>query len=50
MDSKGHELDNIFVKCLWLSVKYEILFPSQWETMQDARIGLKEYFKFYNQS
>lgn len=48
MDGKGRALDNIFVERLWRSVKYEIVFPSQWETVQDARIGLKEYFKFYN--
>jgi len=48
MDGKGRALDNIFVERLWRSVKYEIVFPSQWETVQDARIGLKEYFEFYN--
>jgi putative transposase len=48
MDGKGRALDNIFVERLWRSVKYEIVFPSQWEAVQDARIGLKEYFKFYN--
>ena len=48
MDGKGRALDNIFVERLWRSVKYEAVFPGQWETVQDARIGLKEYFKFYN--
>ena len=48
MDGKGRALDNIFVERLWRSVKYEIVFPSQWETVQDARIGLHAYFKFYN--
>ena len=48
MDGKGRALDNIFVERLWRSVKYEIVFPSQWETVQDARTGLCEYFKFYN--
>lgn len=48
MDGVGRALDNIFVERLWRSVKYEIVFPSQWETVQDARIGLRAYFKFYN--
>ena len=48
MDGKGRALDNIFVERLWRSVKYEVVFPSQWETVQDARIGLKKYFEFYN--
>ena len=48
MDGKGRALDNIFVERLWRSVKYEIVFLSQWERVQDARIGLKEYFEFYN--
>ena len=48
MDGKGRALDNIFVERLWRSVKYEMVFPSQWETVQEARRGLKEYFEFYN--
>ena len=48
MDGKGRALDNIFVERLWRSVKYEAVFPGQWETVQDARIGLHAYFKFYN--
>ena len=48
MDGKGRALDNIFVERLWRSVKYEIVYPSQWETVQDARVGLKRYFEFYN--
>lgn len=45
MDGKGRALDNIFVERLWRSVKYEIVYPSQWEAVRDARIGLKGYFK-----
>ena len=48
MDGKGRALDNIFVERLWRSVKYEAVFSGQWETVQDARIGLHAYFKFYN--
>ena len=48
MDGKERALDNIFVERLWRSVKYEIVFPSQWETVQDAHVGLHAHFKFYN--
>ncbi len=48
MDGKGRALDNIFVERLWRSVKYEMVYPSQWEAVQDARMGLKGYFEFYN--
>jgi len=48
MDGKGRALDNIFIERLWRSVKYESVYLNQWETVQDARQGLSEYFEFYN--
>lgn len=48
MDGKGRALDNIFVERLWRSVKYESVYIHDWETVKDAREGLKEYFYFYN--
>jgi putative transposase len=48
MDGKGRALDNIFVERLWRSVKYEMVYPSQWETVSEARQGLADYFTFYN--
>lgn len=48
MDGKGRALDNIFVERLWHSVKYESVYLNQWETVQEARSGLQEYFEFYN--
>lgn len=48
MDGKGRALDNIFIERLWRSVKYESVYMNQWETVQEARSGLKEYFDFYN--
>jgi len=48
MDSKGRALDNIFVERLWRSVKYESVYLSQWETVLEAKQGLRQYFKFYN--
>ena len=48
MDGKGRALDNIFVERLWRSVKYEAVYLNQWETVQEARHGLRQYFDFYN--
>ena len=48
MDGRGRALDNIFVERLWRSVKYENIYPMNYRTMQQARNGLEEYFKFYN--
>jgi len=48
MDGKGRALDNVFVERLWRSVKYESVYLNQWETVQEARMGLRDYFEFYN--
>lgn len=48
MDGKGRALDNVFVERLWRSVKYESVYLNQWETVQEARLGLRDYFEFYN--
>ena len=49
MDGRGRALDNIFVERLWRSVKYENIYPKNYRTMSEARQGLEEYFKFYNE-
>ena len=48
MDGRGRALDNIFVERLWRSVKYECVYLRQFDTVSQARAGLKEYFEFYN--
>lgn len=48
MDSKGRAYDNIFVERLWRSVKYENVYLNGYQTIPEARQGLREYFKFYN--
>ncbi len=48
MDGRGRCLDNIFTERLWRSVKYESVFPSSYQNLDDAQRGLQEYFKFYN--
>jgi putative transposase len=49
MDGRGRALDNIFVERLWRSVKYENVYLKGYQTIEEARRGLAEYFKLYNQ-
>jgi putative transposase len=49
MDGRGRALDNIFVERLWRTVKYENIFLKGYQTMEEARLGLTDYFKFYNE-
>lgn len=48
MDGRGRVFDNIFVKRLWRSVKYEEVYVESYESVSDARNGLHRYFQFYN--
>lgn len=47
-DGRGRCFDNIFVERLWRSVKYEEVYLKDYEIVLEARIGLSNYFKFYN--
>ena len=48
MDGRGRALDNIFVERLWRNVKYEDVYLTKYEHMQDLLLGLTRYFLFYN--
>ena len=48
MDGRGRAFDNIFVERLWRSVKHEDVYLKGYGSMGELRIGLKEYFDFYN--
>lgn len=48
MDGQGRCMDNIFTERLWRTVKYENVFLKSYYDLEDARIGLTEYFQFYN--
>jgi putative transposase len=45
---KGRAIDNIFVERLWRSLKYEEVYLKEYETVQEAKIGIKTYFDYYN--
>ena len=48
MDGKGRFLDNVFVERLWRSLKYEEVYLHAYDSMAEAREGIRRYFDFYN--
>jgi len=48
MDGKGSYNDNLFIERLWRSVKYEEVYLKAYQNGTEARIGLGNYFRFYN--
>jgi len=48
MDGKGSYNDNLFIERLWRSVKYEEVYLKAYQDGRDAKIGLGNYFRFYN--
>ena len=48
VDGKGSYNDNLFIERLWRSVKYEEVYLKADQDGRDARIGLSDYFRFYN--
>jgi putative transposase len=48
MDGKGRWVDNVFIERLWRSVKYEEVYLHAYDSLTEARKGLKKYFQFYN--
>jgi putative transposase len=48
MDGRGRAFDNIFSERLWRTVKYEEVFLKDYADGEEARRGLRAYFRFYN--
>ena len=48
MDGKGRYSDNLFIERLWRTVKYEEVYLKAYHDGGDARVGIGEYFRFYN--
>jgi len=49
MDGRGRCLDNVFVERLWRSVKYEDIYLKGYAGVPALRVGLGQYFPFYNE-
>jgi putative transposase len=48
MDGKGRYADNLFIERLWRTVKYEEVYLKAYENGREARIGIGNYFRFYD--
>jgi len=48
MDGKGSYNDNLFIERLWRTVKYEEVYLKAYRDGRDARVGIGNYFRFYN--
>lgn len=49
MDGRGRCLDNIFIERLWRSLKYEEVYLHDYASVPEARGGIANWFRFYNQ-
>jgi putative transposase len=49
MDGKGRFLDNIFIERLWRSLKYEDVFIKAYGSVAEARQGIGDWLRFYNE-
>jgi putative transposase len=49
MDGRGRCFDNIFIERLWRSLKYEEVYVREYASVLEARAGIGDWFRFYNQ-
>ena len=49
MDGRGRCFDNIFIERLWRSLKYEEVYMHDYRLVPEARTGIGNWFRFYNQ-
>ena len=47
-DGKGAWRDNVFVECIWRSVKYEEVYLHAYQSVAQARAPIGRYLTFYN--
>jgi putative transposase len=48
MDAKGRSIDNIVMERFWRSIKYEDIYPNSYQTIKEARDGIRKYIETYN--
>jgi transposase InsO family protein len=48
MDGKGRWRDNVFVKRVWRSIKYEEAYLHAYQSVSEARQAIGRYIEFYN--
>lgn len=47
MDGRGRALDNVFIERFWRTVKYELIYINEFETVWDLEAGLREWIDYY---
>ena len=48
MDGRGRAIDNVFIERLWRSLKYERIYPGDFDSGAELFPALEKYFHFYN--
>jgi len=48
MDGRGRAQDNIFIERLWWTLKHQNIYLHAFDTGQQLRTGLRQWFSFYN--
>lgn len=49
MDGKAAWRDNVFVERLWRSIKYEEIYLNAYDSVTEAKAGIKAWLNFYNE-
>ena len=48
MDGRGRWMDNVFIERLWRSLKYEEVYLHAYDSIPEAREGIRRWMTFYN--
>ena len=48
MDGKGRWVDNVMIERFWRSLKYEDVYLKAYDSVNEARVSIREYIDFYN--
>ena len=48
MDGKGRALDNIFIERFWWTIKYENIYPRNYDNGLDLFNGIESFINYYN--
>jgi len=48
MTGKGRCIDNIYIERFWRTLKYEEVYLKSYDTIGEAKVGIKSFVDFYN--
>ena len=48
MSRKGNCLDNAMMENFFGLMKNELLYPYEWENIEEFKVALRKYIKYYN--